>query len=164
MYLTAANAAHLVQVEVEPETGQVSILGYWIADDCGTRLNPRVVEGQTQGALAQGIGASLIEEYVYDREGQRLSSTFMDYLLPTATDVPAAEKVAVTTPSPVTPLGVKGAGEGAIHTTPAALYCAVNDALSPLGVRLDELPMTPNRIWHATKAARAAGGTRPPQS
>ncbi|MFI5398879.1 MAG: xanthine dehydrogenase family protein molybdopterin-binding subunit, partial [Candidatus Binatia bacterium] len=146
-YLTAANACHVVMVEVDPETGKVEILKYYIADDCGTRLNPATVEGQTQGSLAQGVGAALLEEYVYDDDGQLLTSTFMDYLLPTMYDVPMAEKAALVTPSPFTPLGAKGVGEGAMHTTPAAILCAINDALVPLGVRAREVPATPNRLW-----------------
>jgi CO/xanthine dehydrogenase Mo-binding subunit len=146
-YLTAANACHVVLVEVDPETGMVEILDYFIADDCGTRLNPANVEGMIQGSVAQGVGAALLEEYVYDGEGQLLTSTFMDYLLPTIHEVPATEKAALVTPSPFTPLGAKGVGEGAMHTTPAAVMCAINDALAPLGVRATEVPATPNRLW-----------------
>ena len=153
-HLTAANAAHLVEVEVDPDTGTIAILGYWIADDCGTRLNPAIVDGMIQGGVAQGIGAVLLEEYVYNDDGQRLTSTFMDYLLPTIHEVPLTEKRALTTPSPFTPLGAKGAGESAIHTTPAALYCAVSDALAPLGVHITRLPMSPSRVWEAIQTAR----------
>ena len=153
-YLTAANACHVVAVEVDPETGQVKILKYCIADDCGTRLNPATVEGMTQGAVAQGVGAALLEEYVYDEEGQLLTSTFMDYLLPTINEVPMTEKAALVTPSPFTPLGAKGVGEGAIHTTPAAIMCAITDALTPLGVRATEVPASPNRLWKLIQAAK----------
>lgn len=153
-YLTAANACHLVLVEVDRETGVVQILKYVVADDCGTRLNPANVEGMTQGGLAQGVGAALLEEYVYDDDGQLLTSTFMDYLLPTIHEVPMAEKVALCTPSPFTPLGAKGIGEGAMHTTPAAIMCAINDALAPLGVRALEVPASPQRLWTLLRAAR----------
>jgi CO/xanthine dehydrogenase Mo-binding subunit len=146
-YLTAANACHLVLVEVDVETAQVKILKYWIADDCGTRLNPANVEGQTQGGVAQGVGAALLEEAVYDEDAQLRTSTFMDYLLPTIYEVPMTEKRALCTPSPFTPLGAKGCGEGAMHTTPAAILCAINDALIPLGVQLFEIPASPQRIW-----------------
>jgi CO/xanthine dehydrogenase Mo-binding subunit len=146
-YLTAANACHLVLVEVDVETGHVEILKYYIADDCGTRLNPANVEGMTQGGVAQGVGAALLEEYVYDEEGQLLTSTFMDYLLPSVYEVPMTEKRTLTTPSPFTPLGAKGAGEGSIHTTPAAIMCAINDALAPLGIKAHEVPASPNRLW-----------------
>ncbi len=152
-YLTAANACHVVLVEVDPETGQVQILKYWIADDCGTRLNPANVEGMIQGGVAQGVGAALLEEYVYDDEGQLLTSTFMDYLLPTIHEVPMTEKAALVTPSPFTPLGAKGVGESAMHTTPAAIMCAISDALVPLGVRALEVPASPNRVWKLVQSA-----------
>jgi len=153
-YLTAANACHLVLVEVDPETGKVDILKYCIADDCGTRLNPANVEGNMQGGVAQGVGAALLEEYVHDEDGQLLTSTFMDYLLPTIYEVPMTEKAALCTPSPFTPLGAKGCGEGAIHTTPAAVSCAINDALVPLGVRITETPATPTRLWKLIHEAK----------
>ena len=153
-YLTAANACHLVLVEVDVETGFVNILKYWIADDCGTRLNPANVEGNLQGGVAQGVGAALLEEYVYDDDGQLLTSTFVDYLIPTINEVPMTEKAALCTPSPFTPLGAKGCGEGAMHTTPAAIFCAINDALIPLGVRATELPASPNRLWKLVSSAR----------
>jgi CO/xanthine dehydrogenase Mo-binding subunit len=151
-YLTAANACHVVLVEVDVETGQVKILKYFIADDCGTRLNPATVEGLTLGGLAQGVGAALLEVYVYDDEGQLLTSTYMDYLLPTIDEVPFAEKKALVTPSPFTPLGAKGVGEGALHTTPAAIMSAINDALVPLGVRATEVPASPKRLWTLLQA------------
>ena len=153
-YLTAANACHVVLLEIDPETGFVEILKYYIADDCGTRLNPSNVEGMIQGGVAQGVGAALLEEYVYDEEGQLLTSTYMDYLLPTFNEVPMTEKAALVTPSPFTPLGAKGVGESAIHTTPAAIMCAINDALAPLGVRATEVPASPNRIWSLLREAK----------
>jgi CO/xanthine dehydrogenase Mo-binding subunit len=153
-YLTAANACHLALVELDPETGKVKILKYCIADDCGTRLNPVNVEGMIDGGVAQGVGAALLEEYVYDEEGQPLTSTFMDYLLPTIYDAPTTEKAALVTPSPVAPLGAKGTGEGAMHTTPAVMMCAINDALLPLGVRITEVPATPNRLWNLIRDAK----------
>ena len=155
-YLTAANACHLVLVEVDVETGKVEILRYWIADDCGTRLNPATVEGMIQGGVAQGVGAALLEEYVYDDDGQLLTSTFMDYLLPSIYEVPMTEKAALVTPSPFTPLGAKGVGESAMHTTPAAIMCAINDALAPLGVRATEVPASPHRLWKLLSSARPA--------
>lgn len=153
-YLTAANACHVVAVEIDPETGKVKILKYFIADDCGVRLNPASVEGQTDGAVAQGVGAALLEEFLYSEEGQPLTTTFMDYLLPSIHDVPATEKKALVTPSPVAPLGAKGCGEGALHITPAAIMCAINDALAPLGVRATEVPASPRRLWQLIKEAR----------
>ncbi len=146
-YLTAANAVHLVLIELDIDTGFVKILKYVIADDCGTRLNPATVEGMIQGGVAQGVGAALMEEYPYNAEGQPLAGTFMDYLLPTIHEVPIAEKHVLVTPSPVSPLGAKGCGEGAIHTTPAAVMCAVNDALTPFELIAREVPASPNRLW-----------------
>lgn len=153
-YLTAANACHVVLVEIDIETAQVYIKKYWIADDCGTRLNPANVEGQTQGGVAQGVGAALLEEAVYDEDGQLRTSTFMDYLMPTIYEVPMTEKRALCTPSPFTPLGAKGCGEGAMHTTPAAILCAINDALVPLGVSLFEVPASPQRVWTLLQGAK----------
>jgi len=153
-YLTAANACHVVAVEVDPETGEVEILKYCIADDCGTRLNPAMVEGMIQGSVAQGVGAALYEEYAYDADGQPLVSTYMDYLIPTINEVPMTDKAALVTPSPVAPLGAKGCGEGAIHTTPAAVISAINDALVPFGVLVRETPASPNRIWKLLQGAK----------
>lgn len=156
-YLTYANACHVVMVEIDPDTGQVAIHKYVIADDCGTRLNPAIVEGQVQGGVAQGIGAALLEEYVYDENGQPLAATFVDYLLPTVHEVPSVEKHAVVTPSPYTPLGVKGTGEGAIHVTPAAIFCAINNALAPLGVELTHANAKPERVWQLLQQAAKRG-------
>jgi CO/xanthine dehydrogenase Mo-binding subunit len=155
-YLTAAQAVHVVAVEIDPDTGMVEILKYCLADDCGTRLNPATVEGQTDGGVAQGVGAALLEEYVYDEQAQPLTTTFMEYLMPTVNEVPTVEKTAVVTPSPFTPLGAKGCGEGAIHTTPAAVMCAINDALAPLGTLAKEVPAAPNRIWKLIREAKGS--------
>ena len=127
--LTAANNTHVVMVEVDRETGQVRILKYVIADDCGVRLNPAIVEGMIQGAVAQGVGQTVLEEHVYDENGQYLTSTLMDYLLPTIFEVPMTERTYTETPSPLSPMGVKGAGESAVLATPAVLLSAINDAL-----------------------------------
>jgi CO/xanthine dehydrogenase Mo-binding subunit len=153
-YLTAANACHIALVEVDRDTGVTAILKYFIVDDCGTRLNPATVEGQIQGSVAQGVGAVLYEEYVYsEADGQPLVSLFSDYLLPGIHEVPMTVKGFVETPSPVAPLGAKGCGEGAIHTTPATIMCAINDALHPLGVQIRETPASPNRVWKLLRAA-----------
>jgi len=153
-YLTAAQAVHVVMVEIDRDTGVVEILKYCLADDCGTRLNPLIVQGQTEGSVAQGIGAALFEEYVYDEDAQPLTATFMDYLIPTINEIPPTEQTEVVTPSPFTPLGAKGCGEGAIHTTPAAVMCAVNDALAPLGTMAREVPAAPNRVWNLIRATQ----------
>ena len=156
-YLTAASATHVVMVEVDRGTGQTVILRYFIVDDCGTRLNPASVEGQLQGAVAQGIGAALLEEYVYDEQANPLVTTFADYLMPSIHEVPITQRDFTVTPSPVTPLGAKGCGEGAMHTTPAAIMCAINDALAPLGVEITETPATPLRVWKLLEQAGVAG-------
>lgn len=145
--LTASNNAHVVMVEVDRDTGLVQVLKYVLADDCGVRLHPGIVEGQIQGGLAQGIGHALFEEHVYDQQGQYLTASYMDYLLPTMLDVPMSERTHTETPSPFLPLGVKGCGEGPILATPAVMLSAINDALSPLGVRCTEIPASPRRIW-----------------
>ncbi len=146
-YLTAAQAVHVVAVEIDRATGEVAIKKYAVVDDCGTRLNPVVVQGQLEGSVAQGIGAALFEEYVYDEDAQPLTTTYMDYLMPTVNEIPPLLTDEVVTPSPFTPLGAKGCGEGAIHTTPAAVMCAINDALAPLGTLAREVPAAPNRVW-----------------
>jgi carbon-monoxide dehydrogenase large subunit len=151
--LTAANNAHVVMVELDRDTGQMRVLKYVIADDCGVRLNPAVVEGMIQGAVAQGVGQSVLEEHVYDENGQYLTSTFMDYLLPTIWEVPMTERTYTETPSPLSPLGVKGAGESAVLATPAALLSAINDALFPLGVRCTTIPASPLRLWQLIQRA-----------
>ena len=156
-YLTAANACHLVLIELDTETGKVEILKYVVADDCGIRLNPATVDGMLQGGIAQGVAAALLEEYRYDDNGQLLSGTFMDYLLPTVNEVPMSEKIALVTPSPFAPLGAKGCGEGAIHTAPAAVMCAINDALAQFGVLAREVPASPNRIWSLLAGQRHQG-------
>jgi CO/xanthine dehydrogenase Mo-binding subunit len=152
--LTASNAAHIAMVEIDRETGQVQILKYAISDDCGVRLHPAIVEGMVQGGLAQGVGITLLEEHVYDEDGQYLTPTYLDYLLPTIEEVPMPESVYTETPSPVSPLGVKGAGEAAVLATPAVLMSAINDALAPLGVRCTTVPATPLRLWKLIHGAR----------
>lgn len=153
-YLTAANACHIVMVEIDRETGRVKILKYVVVDDCGTRMNPATVEGMAQGGVAQGVAAALLEEYPYTTDGQPQATTFVDYLLPTMNEVPMTEKFALVTPSPIAPLGAKGCGEGALHTTPAAVMCAVNDALSAIGTMAREVPASPHRIWKLMHATR----------
>ena len=154
-YLTAASAHHLAMVEIDSDTGKVEVLKYFIVDDCGTRLNPITVEGLIQGGMAQGFAAALLEEYPYREDGQPLAATFADYLIPTIHEVPSTVKAAIETPSPVSPLGAKGCGEGAIHITPATIMCAVNDALTPLGLMAKEMPASPDRLWRLIKTVRS---------
>jgi 2-furoyl-CoA dehydrogenase large subunit len=145
--LVFSNAAHCCLVEVDRRTGLVKILKYLVVHDCGRELNPLIVEGMVHGATAHGIGAALLEEFRYDEQGQLLTSTFMDYLKPTAVDVPLIEVDRLEHPSPVTPLGAKGVGEGGAIPGPAAVANAVEDALAHLGVVVRSLPITPEQIW-----------------
>src|SRR3954453_15323233 len=131
-------ASHAVVVAVDPELGHVEILDYVIAEDCGTMVNPMIVEGQTLGGVAQGIGTALYEESPYDENGQPLASTFADYLVPGASEVPAIRVEHFQTPSPYTEFGIKGIGEGGAIAPPAAILNAVNDALKDLGVEINE--------------------------
>jgi CO/xanthine dehydrogenase Mo-binding subunit len=155
-YPIMGHGAHIPVVEVIPETGQVTILRYIAVHDAGTIVNPRSLRGQIAGGIAQGIGMALYEECVYDAQGQPLTASFMDYLLPTAREVPRIEIGHVETPSPFTQYGVKGGGEGGRMIAPAALASAVEDALAPLGVQIGEVPMTPERIARLVEAARPA--------
>jgi len=145
--LVFANAAHCCLVEVHPRTGEVTLLKYLVVHDCGRELNPLIVEGMVHGSTVHGIGAALLEEFRYDAQGQFLTSTFMDYLKPTATDVPDIEVERLEHPSPFTPLGSKGVGEGGAIPGPAAVANAVEDALAPHGVTIRGLPITPPRVW-----------------
>jgi carbon-monoxide dehydrogenase large subunit len=147
---------HIAAVEVDRDTGQVSIRKYVAVDDCGTQINPLLVEGQVHGGIAHSIGHALFEQTVYDENGQLLTGEFMDYPLPRAEDIPEYVLGSTVTPSPVNPLGVKGVGEaGTIGATPA-IANAVIDALAPLGVRHLDLPLTPERVWRAIHQHQAA--------
>lgn len=154
-------ATHAAAVAVDPESGHVEILDYVIVEDCGTRINPMVVEGQTLGGTAQGIGTALFEETLYDDNAQPLTSTFADYLLPGPTEVPAIRIYHMETPSPHTEFGAKGMGEGGAIAPPAAIFNAVNDALRSLGVLVSESPLSPRRLLEAIQGARAKPGTFP---
>lgn len=152
---TFSYAAHAVVVAVDPEIGGVEILDYVIVEDGGVLVNPLVVDGQILGGLAQGIGTALLEEMPFDGAGQPLASTFADYLLPGAAEVPAPRIDHMETPSPYTQFGVKGIGEGGAIAPPAAIANAINDALRPLGVEMLVSPVSPRRIVEAVLAARA---------
>jgi aerobic carbon-monoxide dehydrogenase large subunit len=141
-----SNGTHVAEVEVDIETGAVRILRYTVAHDCGRVINPMVVDGQVIGGVAHGIGNALFERLMYDDQAQLLSGTFADYLLPLATDVPRVDLVHLETPSPLNPLGIKGAGEGGTIPAIAAILSAVENALAPFGVRIAEAPITPQRI------------------
>ena len=147
-----SNGVHAAMVEVDRETGQVTVRRYAIAEDCGPLINPRIVDGQIHGGLAQGFGEALLEQVVYDAEGQPLTTTFIDYLLPTAKEMPPVTIVHLETPSPLTTGGFKGMGESATIGAPACLANAVSDAL---GDAIDELPITPERVLVCLRSMRA---------
>jgi carbon-monoxide dehydrogenase large subunit len=143
--ITFSNGAHLAQVDVDVETGQVKVLGYWACEDCGVMINPMVVEGQIQGGVAQGLGGLLLEHMYYNEDGQPLTGNFMNYLLPTALDVPDVRFEHLETPSSSLG-GFKGMGEGGVLGAIPALSNAIADALSPFGVKIRQQPLTPDRI------------------
>jgi carbon-monoxide dehydrogenase large subunit len=151
--LTYTNGAHVVEAEVDGETGGVRLTRYVIVHDCGRMINPMMVEGQVHGAVVHGIGATLLEWMRYDSGGQPLTVTFADYLLPTVDVVPSIEIHHMESPTPLNPLGVKGAAESGAIGAPAAIVSAIEDALRPLKVRIRELPVTPARLRALIQAA-----------
>ncbi len=153
---TFSNGAQAATVEVDAETGQIAVQRYVIVEDCGQPINPRIVAAQVHGGATQGLAAALYEEVQYDDGGQLLTGSFMDYLIPTAIEVPGFELDTLRTPSPITLGGFKGMGEGGAISPPAVIANAVRDALQPLGVRLVRLPLTPERVLDAIAEARAA--------
>lgn len=149
------NGCHVCEVEVDPKTGSTELLNYIAVDDCGNVIFPNVVEGQLVGGIAQGIGQVMMEEVVYDEEGQLLSGSFMDYAMPRATDMPHSMTIIdLPDPTPSNPLGVKGVGESGTTGSVATVVNAIEDALHPLGVEQVETPLTPGRIWEAIRAAQ----------
>ncbi len=148
------NGAHVVEVEVDADTGVVEIVNYVAVDDCGVVLNPFIVHGQAQGGIAQGVGQALTENVAYDEDGQLLSASYMDYAMPRAHDMSHIEGMFNIVPSKTNPLGVKGAGEAGATGAPPAIVGAVVDALKDLGIRHIDMPMTPERVWRAIEAAK----------
>lgn len=144
-----SSGIHAVVVDVDVETGQVAIVQSVVGHDCGRVLNPLLVEGQVYGAYAHGIGNALYEEAVYSSEGEPLAASYLDYALPTSMEVVRPELFHVESPSPLNPLGVKGAGEGGLIPVPGAVANAVEDALRPFGARINQLPVTPSRVLQA---------------
>ncbi|MFN8525324.1 MAG: xanthine dehydrogenase family protein molybdopterin-binding subunit [Chloroflexota bacterium] len=152
---TFSSGCCLAVVEVWPDTGRIEILDYVSVNDAGPLINPTIVDAQIQGGLAQGLGGALFEEIIYDQEGQPASS-FLDYAIPRATDVPDVRQAHRYTRSPLNPLGVKGLGEGGSLAPPPLLAAAVEDALRPLGVRIDRTPITPGVIWRLCRERLSA--------
>jgi 2-furoyl-CoA dehydrogenase large subunit len=148
--------AEVMAVEVDPDTAAITIVKYVTVHDAGTIINPMIVEGQIYGGALHGLGGALFEELAYDDDGQLLTGTFMDYLVPTASEAPEIEIEHVVSPSPLTTLGSKGLGESSSMTVPAVIANAVSDALKPLGISITELPMTPTRLHALIQAARRA--------
>src|SRR5438128_3717421 len=149
---TFSNACHIAMVEVDVETGHVTIDKFLVAEDAGRLINPMIVDGQIHGGVAQGIGNALLEEIIYDETGNILTTTLADYLPPTMREIPPIELHHRETLSEKTITGAKGLGEGGAIGAPAAIINAINDALSPFQVSIDEVPATPQRIRAALRA------------
>ncbi len=152
---TTTSATHIAAVEIDPETYEVRVERFAVAEDCGKLVNPLIVDGQVHGGVAQGIGAALYEEVVYDAQGHINTASLVDYLVPSACEIPSMQLVHVESASPTTLGGFRGMGEGGTIGAPAAVANAVADALSPLGVEINELPITPERLFRLIEAARA---------
>ena len=153
---------HVAAVRIDADTGGVTIERYVVAYDIGKAVNPMLIEGQIAGGVAQGIGGALLEEFLYDESGEPFSVTFADYLMPTAREMPAVD-VLITedAPSPLNPLGLKGAGEGGANAVGAAIAAAIDDALRRPGA-VTELPVTPQRLKAICGLATKAAATQPP--
>ncbi len=151
--------AHIAQVEIDPETGEISLNRYIAVDDCGKAINPLLIDGQVHGGITQGIGQALYEEAVYDESGQLLSGSLLDYALPTAAMVPTYELDRTETPTPVNPMGAKGVGEAGTIGASAAVVNAAVDALAHLGVRHVDMPLKPEKIWRLVQEARGGAKT-----
>jgi len=157
MYPCHSFESHVVLLSVDPQTGKVAFHRYVVGHDCGVMISPDVVHGMTYGGVAHGLGAALMEKFAFSEEGQLLSGTFMDYLLPSAEEVPSVTLVDHCTPSPLTVFGQKGSGEAGYLGGPAAIASAVNDALAQVGASIDALPMTPQAVWRAIRQAESKG-------
>ncbi|SCL34690.1 carbon monoxide dehydrogenase, large subunit apoprotein [Micromonospora rhizosphaerae] len=155
--LTYPHGAYICVVDVDPGTAQVKVRRFIAVDDCGTRINPMIIEGQVHGGLTDGVGMALMEMIAFDEDGNCLGASLMDYLIPTALEVPDWETGFTVTPSPHHPIGAKGVGESATVGSPPAIVNAVVDALKPFGVRHADMPLTPSRVWDAMR-----GQARPP--
>ena len=153
-----AYGTHAVVVAVEPDSGVTELLDYVVTEDCGTMINPMIVDGQVQGGIAQGIGTALYEEIPYDAQGQPLATTFADYMVPCAPEIPDVRIVHLVHPAHATAYGVKGLGEGGAIAPPAAIANAVADAFRDIGASFDETPLTPRRVSEAVERARRTKG------
>ncbi len=149
--LTFPYGAYVCVVEIDPGTAKVRVTRFVAVDDCGTRINPMIIEGQVHGGLTDGVGIALMEQIAFDEDGNCLGGSLMDYLIPTALEVPDWETDFTVTPSPHHPIGAKGIGESATVGSPPTIVNAVCDALRPFGVRHVDMPCTPSRVWHAMR-------------
>ena len=156
MPATFPNGCHVAEVEIDPDTGVVEVVNYASANDFGTLINPMLVEGQMHGGLVQGIGQVLMENVVYDGDGQPITGSFMDYAMPRAGDVPSFVTEHHPVPAKTNPLGVKGCGEAGCAGALTSVMNAVVDALSDYGIRHIDMPATPFRVWQAIQAAGAS--------
>jgi carbon-monoxide dehydrogenase large subunit len=152
--LTFPYGAYVCVVEIDPDTGKVKVSRFIAVDDCGTRINPMIIEGQVHGGLTDGVGIALMEQIAFDAQGNCLGGSLMDYLIPTAVEVPDWETDHTVTPSPHHPIGAKGIGESATVGSPPTIVNAVCDALRPYGVRHMDMPCTPSRVWDAMQEGR----------
>jgi len=153
---TFPSGTHVCVVEVDTETGATEILRYVAVDDCGTVINPLIVEGQVHGGVAQGIAEAMYEEAVYDEHGGLVTNSMLSYRVPSAAELPHIETDRTVTPSTTNPMGVKGIGEAGTIGSPPAVVNAVADALVPLGVTTVEKPVSPERVWRAIQDAKEA--------
>jgi aerobic carbon-monoxide dehydrogenase large subunit len=154
---TFPSGSHVCAVEVDTETGQTEIVRYVAVDDCGTIINPTIVEGQVHGGVAQGISEAMFEEAIYDENGVLLTSSLANYRVPSAAELPSLTLGSTVTPSSTNPLGVKGIGEAGTIAAPPAVLNAIIDALQPLGVTHIDMPATPERVWRALQHAEGGG-------
>jgi carbon-monoxide dehydrogenase large subunit len=152
---TYTYGTHAAHVAVDAKLGHVELVDYVVVEDCGRIINPLTVHGQTIGSVVQGLGGAMMEHLVYDQEGQLLTGSLADYLIPTASDFPNIRAIVMGDhPSPINPLGAKGAGEGGIIAAGGVMANAVANALSAFGAQPRELPLTPTRVWELAQAPR----------
>jgi 2-furoyl-CoA dehydrogenase large subunit len=159
MYPCFAFEFHLLLIAIDPDLGGTEVRRYVVGHDCGTVINPKIVRGMTMGGIAHGIGAAFYEEFAYDAQGQLLTQSFMDYVLPSAHEVPQVDIVHHVTPSPHTVFGQKGSGESGYLGAPAAIASAVNDAVQPLGIVVNCLPIKLAQLGDMIAAARNQSNT-----
>jgi len=153
--LTFPYGTYIAVVEVDAETGAVQVRRFLAVDDCGTIINPMIVQGQVHGGLAEGFAIAFMQEIKYDDEGNNLNTDFTEYLIPTALETPNWETAHTVTPSPHHPIGAKGVGESPTVGSPQAFTNAVIDALSPLGITHIDVPLTREKVWRAIREAQA---------